>query len=271
MTDRKNKSTDLKKAIRELAIRMVDIKHLCDVVKQGFGDDLNYEDYAVSTSFYDGGIFKVAKMKKLTSRGRDTGEFIENPYTENVVKSDKMNITRKSNGDEDGWDEKRIKMFKLSMIGWCDTTNSYPIISSNPIVFRQQIVDFKFKYRWEMETINRILNSDTTTKAEKDEAESMLPLFQELFKIEPFPAYYDEKYGFLIKRKIQFTRIVLDMPEGAKSIYSREVANNEAVIKTSNKHKEDFKQEVIAEALHPDRVEYLINKHGIEDGMSTYD
>ena len=107
MTDRKSNSADLKKTIRELAIGMVNVKHMSDTIKAGYGGDLEYEDYAVSTSLYDGSIFQVAKMKKYTSRGRDTGEFIENPYTENVVMSDKLNMTRKSNRDEEGWDEKR--------------------------------------------------------------------------------------------------------------------------------------------------------------------
>jgi hypothetical protein len=269
MTDRKANSTDLKKTIRELAIRMVDVKHLMGVVKQGMGADLQYDDYAVSTSFYDGGIFQVAKQKKVNSRGRDTGEFIENPYTENVVKSSKMNITRKSNGEE-GWDEKRIKMYKLSLIGWCDSSNSYPIVSQ-PIVFRQQIVDFKKKYEWEFNHANYIINSERASKSQKEEAQNMLPLFEELFKIDPFPAYYDEKYGFLVKRQVRFTRIVMEMPISATSTYAQEVAKHVEEIEQSTKHKEEFKQEVIAGALHPDRVEYLINKHGIEDGMSTFD
>jgi transposase-like protein len=63
----------------------------------------------------------------------------------------------------------------------------------------------------------------------------------------------------------------MDMPQNPLYIYAREVADNVKLIKESTKHTEDFKQQVIAEALHPDRVEYLINKHGIEDGMSTYD
>jgi len=133
------------------------------------------------------------------------------------------------------------------------------------------MVDFKSQYAYDLTRINNILNSDVATKEQKENAEGWLPLIEELIKIEPFPAYYDEKYGFLVKRKVSFNRIVMDMPQNPLYIYAREVADNVKLIKESTKHTEDFKQQVIAEALHPDRVEYLINKHGIEDGMSTYD
>jgi hypothetical protein len=179
-------------------------------------------------------------------------------------------MTRKSNRDEEGWDEKRIKMYKLSTIGWNESTNSFPIVSY-PIVFRQQIVDFKKKYASEYRYTNLILDSQWATKEDKETANMYISILEELFKIEPFPAYYDEKYGFLVKRRIEFHRIVWDTSTSPIISFKEEVTRNEELIKKSNKHKEDFKQEVIAEALHPDRVEYLINKHGIEEGMSTFD
>ena len=263
--------TTLQKAIRELSIRMVDIANVCDVVKKGYGGDLEMDDYVISTGLYDGSVFQVVREVKRDSRGREkVGEFIENPYTENVVKSEKLNITRKANKDENGWDEKRVKVYKLSLISWSERTQTFPRIS-HPIVFRQKIIDFKQEYQWEMNTINRILNDEKTTKSQKDDAKKYMLLFDELLKIEPFSAFYDDKYGFLVKREINFTPIVIGKSMSAKNYYDEEIESNRKMIMESNKSKEEFKEQVIAGALHPDRVEYLINKYGIEEGMSTFD
>jgi hypothetical protein len=249
-----DKSSKIAKVIRSIAINMVDIKNVCEIVKQGCGADLESNDYTISTNVYDGSVFQVDSV-----------------YTELVVKSDKKNITRKAHKSEGGYEEKRVRVYKLSLLSWDEETKSFPKISSSPFIIRQKIIDFKKMYKYEVDTLNQILKSEYATPKQKEQIRQYLPVFQELFKIEPFPAFYDEKYGFLVKRNINFTRIVDTSTADPKVAYENEIQNNVDIVKKSNKSKEEFKEEVIAEALHPKRVEYLIEKFGIEDGMSGFD
>jgi hypothetical protein len=251
---------------------MIDIKHLTHIIKQGYGADLQYEDYAITSRYYDGSVFQVVKQNKVNSRGREMAELVENPYSEFVRQCDKLDMTKKTHkDDEDGWEEKRIKVYKLSLTSWNDATNKFPVISS-PIIFREKIIDFKKIYKWEYEAVKSIANSPKTSQRQKDENATLLPFLEELFNIEPFSAFYDDKYGFLLKRKINFVRIVeVEESGSAMGTIMTEVKKNEEMIKGSYKSQPEFKRDVITEAIHPKRVDYLIEKHGIEEGMATFD
>ena len=256
-----------RKTIRKLAENMTDILYIAKIAREGLGGDLAMNDYAITTHAYDGSVFQVDM-----SCGRN-GAIEPNPYTARVVKSEKLNITKRaSDADDTAWDEKRIRVNKLSLISWDSNAQKFPIISSNKIMFREQEIDFKNEYRQDRLNAVMVLGAQWANDMEKDNAKECIRVLDELMTIPPFKAFYDSKYGFLVKRKINFTRIVEPFKELIPAkLVEDEINKTEQIILASAKSQPEFKRDVIAEAVHPKRIDYLINKHGIEEGMAMFD
>lgn len=259
--------TDLRKTIRKLAENMTDTHYLARIVREGLGGDLAMNDYAITTHAYDGCVFQVDM-----SCGRNGG-IQPNPYTARVVKSEKLSITKRaSDDDETAWEEKRIRVNKLSLISWDSRSQKFPIISNNRIMFREQEIDFKTIYRQDRADAVMVRDSYRSNDMERASAKSSIAVLDELMAIPPFKAFYDSKYGFLVKRKINFTRIVEPFKTlSPHTLIEDEINKNEQTILASAKSQPEFKRDVIAEAVNPKRIDYLINAHGIEEGMAMFD
>ena len=257
---------------KKIALYLIDITELCKTIRGDYGFDLNVGDYAVGTNTFEGSIFKVFPRYKPNSK---QPKELPNPYQENVVKSSAINITRRANKEDENIQvELRIQVCKINPMLWNETTQSYGVCSST-ILFRQKIIDFSKIYENIYNNINFIINLTTRfSNSNVEDAKTLKKLLEELMKVKPFPAFYDDKYGFLVKRQINQVQIVKLNPTtyiSASTKLREAVEKNEEMIKDREEKLGDFRADIIAEAMKPERVEKLVNTFGIEAVMSSFE
>jgi hypothetical protein len=274
---------DLAKAFKEHATAMVDIKHLYETIKNDLATDVKVGDYVISTTLYDSSVFVVDPLYKEKPRQRTIVEngnrrierFTEkvempNPYEEIVVKRDATEdaLTIKANGDEDGsHSEMRIKVKKLSLLSWDESTQSYPRQSID-IIFRQRTINFAEKYVGYKDFYEAVEKSDKDyyTRHKEQIAEN-LRVINLLMAIPPFLAFYDKKYGVLVKRKLNVVRVVLPYTViGERECVNKVVEQNvETLVEQAHKKIGDadsLKHAICVEKFKPERVEQAIEKAG---------
>jgi hypothetical protein len=263
--------------------------------------DIHTGDTVISTRYYDAGVFVCDPIYKKRERQETTrdeqgnkhtrfweedGEEIPQPYTETVRDNDDDSrcaslSVKCARGTAGSREEKRIKVKKLNLMGWDEERNSYPRMSGN-IIFRQRTLSFADTYRHSLDYFKGIAENRPAWMSD-DQHENAVRysrILSRLAEIPPFICFYDEKYGFLVKRAIQMTRIVY-APVVAPSISSAVVvaqAQVEDKVKAFAEHIDrreatevSFKEAVVMEAMKPDRVGVIVEKHGIDGVEQTFD
>jgi hypothetical protein len=268
---------DLLKTFRQKATEMVELQHLTSVIGQGLNTDINIGDCVITTTTYDSSIFKCDKLMKGKKE-------LPNPYTELVVKTPVGHRTPgmsviAGRGEKNAFEEKRIKVRKVNLLSWDEEKNFYPY-SSQPIIFRQKNIEFRKEYERDLNWWRTNQDSIYMTDEMKEEARGNILLLEKLVKIPPFLAYYDDKYGFLVKRDLMPTRIVF--PHGISPFASSVKQVAEQVIADQVKQMEatatarvpmtadTFREAVLHEAMKPERIEKLVEKHGIDGAELTF-
>lgn len=291
-------NTDLIKTFNTHATAMLDIRHLHKVIQDGMETDIQKHDFVITTVEYDSSIFvcdpvikqKDRQITELNQHGvravRHYTEDIEmpNPYTERVVdtaRDSRVKMTVKADkADTTARDERRIKVRKLNLLSWDSDKNEYPR-QSEPIIFRQKMVSFNDIHQDRLRYYENLIATrpQWVTPAWMKEAEEAIPILRHLISIPPFLAYADGKYGFLVKRRLAMSRIVLNhgwtggSSEDAKNEAKKQIATDVAgmVAKAEARVPDgdlSFRETVVKEAMKPERVEVLLEKHG-SDGMEA--
>ena len=294
-----NTTADLIKTFNGIATEMLDIQHLHKTIQEGMETDIQVGDFVITTQEYDSSIFVCDPLFKEKARqetytnaagNRQVRHWVErepmpNPYMERVVNTPKearMKMTVKADKNSlDAHDERRIKVRKLNLLGWDADKGEYPR-QSIPIIFRQRMVDFRQQHGYNLEYYERILADRPAFVNDKmfEQAQQSAAILRRLVSIQPFLAYADDKYGFLVKRRLAMTRIVLSgggRPDNGahhvevvahdqvKATVSQMMAGAEARVVAGDI---SFRESIVKEAMKPERVEALVEKHGI-DGMAT--
>jgi hypothetical protein len=291
-------NADLIKTFNTHATAMLDIRHLHKTIQDGMETDIQKHDFIITTVVYDSSIFvcdPVFKQKhrqttELNEHGvlavRHYTEDVEmpNPYTERVVDTDKdsrVKMTVKADKEDTmARDERRIKVRKLNLLSWNSDKNEYPR-QSEPIIFRQKMVSFNDIYQDRLRYFENLIATRPawTSPAWIKEAEDAVPILRHLISIPPFLAYADAKYGFLVKRRLAMSRIVLNhgwtggSSEDTKNTVKKQIETDVAgmVVKAEARVPNgdiSFREAVVKEAMKPERVEVLLEKHG-SDGMEA--
>jgi len=268
-----NANTKLKAKFRQYALGMLDTEHLSEMVRNNVGADIQKGDFVISTHLYDSSVFVVDPIFKRNSR-----EESPNPYEEKVVRSKTLNLSVRAKQDPNATTEMRIKVRKLCLLRWNAESKTYPHMSQE-IIFRQQLVDLKKKYTQEHAYTTDILrNRPSYIPADAyPQIEKNLLVLNHLRSIPPFLAFYDEKYGFLVKRRLAMAPIVLEEDTSTQVSTMVEKAVKETT-DDMDKHAENrvpkentsFYEAILQKALHPDRVESIVKKHGIDGVDATF-
>jgi len=286
---------DLLKTFRVKATEMIELEHLSSVIKQGLNTDIKIGDCVITTTTYDSSIFKCDRLLKHKHKYRwviqdgrrvqegykETTE-LPNPYTERVVLTGNAHRTPgmsvKGEGEE-AYDEWRIKVRKVNLLGWDEEKNFYPY-SSQEIIFRQKDINFRRDYERDLDWWRTNQDSVYMSDDMKAEARRNIPLLEKLIEIPPFRAYYDHKYGFLVKRDLMPTRIVFphgispfasSVKEVVEKVVDVQVKQMEAVASVRVPMTADtFREAVLQEAMKPERMEKLVEKHGIDGAELTF-
>jgi hypothetical protein len=265
----------------------LDLEGLAKTIEDGFQTDVKTGDFVITTEPYNAGVFAIDPCYKQVHRRETTkvdgvkrtrhwvedGELIENPYTEKVIVRTSGNGNTMSVKAENGRDEKRIKVRKLNLLGWDARTNSYPRMSA-PIIFRQKLLSFAEQYRHELGYFRQ--EREWMTQDQKDARIQRFELLTRLAAIPPFLCYYDEKYGFLLRRELNVRQIVMVSAPRHLSLYGeaqevrKEIEKEVKVFKDHIEKRGDIKEEVVAEAMKPSRVEVVLEKHGMDGLDATY-
>lgn len=303
--DNKAKALLIKEFSKQ-ATAMVDVEHLARTIAEGMDTDIKTGDTLISTRYYDAGVFVVDPLYKVRERQETTrdadgtkrtryweenGEQIANPYTETVRDNDADSrcaslSVKCAKGMAGAREEKRVKVKKLNLMGWNDEANSYPRMSGN-IIFRQMTMSFADTYRHTREFYATHIASRPLWMSD-EQYQGMVRsagVLDRLAEIPPFVCFYDEKYGFLVKRAIRMSRIVY-VPVVAPTLHEGRAMGERAV-----EHKvaefvahvdrrealavadgrAGFKELVVMEAMKPERVEAVLEKHGFDGVDQTYD
>lgn len=299
----------LRKAFSQYAERMVDAGAIYEQVKGEFRTDLKEGDYAVTTCPYDSSIFVVDPVwtDKLTKEDKRRNpearvKKLANPYEEEVVRSAVVNLSVKASagiGRGEVRTEMRIKVRKLNLLGWvtdrwqykADGTGmekvevpggEYPR-QSDPIIFRQTLIDLRERYGRDLAYARKTLADNPTwmTAEQKARLEGEIPMLEKLVEVPPFVAYETEKYGMLVKREVRQTQILMetthlaDPKRVAEAMVGKEVARMEADasrrIAGGGDGAMPQNEEVVAMAMHPDRMGKLLEKHGWEGAEETFE
>lgn len=265
----------------------LDLDALAKTIEDGFQTDVKTGDFVITTDPYNAGVFAIDPIYKQRHRRETTkvdgvkhtrhwledGDLIENPYTEKVIVRTSGNGNTMSVKAGNGRDERRIKVRKLNLLGWDATTNSYPRMSA-PIIFRQKLLSFADHYRHELEYFR--VEREWMTQEQKDARIQRCELLTRLTAIPPFLCYYDEKYGFLLRRELNVRQIVMVSAPRNLSLYGeadvvkKEIEKEVKVFKDHFEKRGDIKEEVVMEAMKPSRVEVVLEKHGTDGLDATY-
>ena len=272
-----SRKRDLFKTFRQKATDMLELEHLISIIGQGLNTDIKIGDCVITTTTYDSSIFKCDKLFKNKKE-------LPNPYIEMVVKTPRNHRTPgmsviAGRNDEHAFEEKRIKVRKVNLLDWDEKTNFYPY-SSQPIIFRQKNIDFRHEYERDLNWWRNNQDDQYMTEAMKVEARKNIPVLEKLIQVPPFLAYYDDKYGFLVKRDLMPTRIVF--PHGispfassVKEVVDRAVDVQVKQMETTASVRvpmtaDTFREAVMMEAMKPERMEQLVEKHGIDGAELTF-
>jgi hypothetical protein len=293
-------NADLIKTFNAHATEMLDIRHLHKVIQDGMETDIQKHDFVITTKEYDSSIFvcdplikqKARQRTELNEHGvravRHYTEEIEmlNPYTERVVDTaldSRVKMTVKADkADTTARDERRVKVRKLNLLSWDEDKNEYPR-QSEPIIFRQKMVSFNDIHQHRLRYYENLIATrpEWVTPAWMREAEAAVPLLRHLISIPPFLAYADEKYGFLVKRRLAMSRIVLNhgwrggATYDAKNEAKKQIETDVAVMVAKAEARVpdgdlSFRETVVKEAMKPERVETLVDKHGVDGAEASF-
>lgn len=294
-------NTDLIKTFTAHATEMLDIRHLHKVIQNGMETDIKKNDFVITTREYDSSIFACDPLFKHAMRSRtEVNEHgvravrhyeekteMPNPYTERVVdtaQGSRVKMTVKADkADGTARDERRIKVRKLNLLSWDTEKNGYPR-QSEPIIFRQKMVDFSEEHAVRLRYYENLLAGPRDawlTPARVKEAEESAAILRHIVAIPPFLAYADGKYGFLVKRRLAMTRIVLNdgwsggSSEDVKDAAKKEIETNVAsMVARADARVPDgdisFRETIVKEAMKPERVETLVDKHGVDGAEASF-
>jgi hypothetical protein len=313
MTTQQTKATLIREYTKHIT-EMLEIEHLANTIREGMDTEINTGDIVISTRYYDAGVFvvdplykQVEKQKthknadgtKWVERWDEDGEELPNPYTEIVKDNDEnsrsKSLSVKCKGGVGSREEKRVKVKKLCLMAWDSKKNQYPRQSGN-IIFREREVDFRLIYGYELEYFTRFIERPAdyqgiANDGRLEEARKMKAILEQLVKVPSFRCFYDEKYGFLIKRVIRMTQVVfapasfgLGSKAGTDSLTTRIHMTSDIQTKINDdmKTKEDnfkahiekrdlaFGEELVAVAMNPDRVESIVAKFGVDAVEKTF-
>ena len=294
-------NADLIKTFHAHATAMLDIRHLHKVIQDGMQTDIQKNDFVITTREYDSSIFVCDPLIKHTMRSRtelnqhgvrvvvpyEENTEMPNPYTERVVdtaRDSRVKMTVKADkADTTARDERRIKVRKLNLLSWDAEKNGYPR-QSEPIIFRQKMVDFSEEHMVRLRYYERLIanREHWVTDAWMKEAEESVAILRHIVGIPPFLAYADAKYGFLVKRRLAMSRIVLT--EGwsgdyssspAKTAVKKEIETKVAyMVARADARIPDgdisFRETVVKEAMKPERVGTLVDKHGVDGAEASF-
>ena len=297
----------LRKAFQQYAERMVDAEAIYQAVKGEFRTELAEGDFAVTTHPYDSSVFVVDPVwtDKLTKEDKRRNpqarvKKLQNPYNEEVVDSAVVNLSVKASrgGRGEVRMEKRIKVRKLNLLGWVTERRQYKADGSETevvavpggeyprqsdhIIFRQTLIDLRKRYAHDLAYARKMIADDPAwlTEEWKARIRAEVPMLEKLVEVPPFVAYETEKYGILVKREIRQTRILM---EDLHLADPKRVAEAE-VGKAVARMEEDagrriagggeampHNEEVVAVAMHPDRVGKILEKHGFDGVEATFE
>jgi hypothetical protein len=306
-----NKMTTQTKAsfIRDFTARageMVNVEHLAKTIREGMRTDIAVGDIVISTCYYDAGVFVVDPLHRIVEKQRthrnpdgtkwverweEDGEEISNPYPEIVKDNDpksrsaSLSVKCKEN-DEGSRTEMRVKVKKLCLMRWDEETQSYPRMSQN-IIFRSTTMDFAEVYKNDLNYYTGILTSPEKQAYLNpkmiERARTYKAVLERLALIPPFPCFYDEKYGFLIKRELRMSKIVYAnegighqqgevLRTGFHSHTDKAVDDLTSTMEAQMRVREasGFNNEIVEVAMNPDRVESIVEKFGIDAVEKTF-
>jgi hypothetical protein len=209
-----------------------------------------------------------------------------NPYTERVVdtaRDSRVKMTIKADkADTTARDERRIKVRKLNLLSWDKEKNEYPR-QSEPIIFRQKMVDFSEEHMVRLRYYERLIanREHWVTDAWMKQAEEAVAILRHIVSIPPFLAYADAKYGFLVKRRLAMSRIVMNegwsggSSEDAKNEAKKQIETKVAyMVARADARVPDgdisFRETIVKEAMKPERVETLVDKHGVDGAEASF-
>jgi hypothetical protein len=281
---------------------MVDVEHLAQTITEGMDTNIRVGDTVISTNYYEGGMFIVPQLsiprdRQETTRdaqgNRDVRMWVEevptaNPWREWVKDNNEQSrcaslSVKCKETDHGAREEMRVKVRKLCLFRWNEETQSYPTMSGD-ILFRSRLMSFADERGYDLAYTRRVLTDpalDFLGEARRTEARRHLAVLERLVAIPPFPCFYDDKYGFLIKRTIRPARIVvaeshpvLSVERGVRvmdeavakvveaqvSVFEAHLNRREALAVADGRA--EFKEQIIVEAMKPERVDALLTKHG---------
>lgn len=282
------------------AATMIDVEHIAQTVAEGMDTDIKIGDTVISTNYYEAGMFVVPQLYREAPRQETTRDehgrrqvrkWVEliptqNPWCEWVKTNSKesrcasLSIKCKAT-DAGAREEMRIKVRKLCLFRWDEAKQSYPEIGGD-ILFRSVRMSFAIAHRGELDYYRRAQTFAWLSEEKRQEARRYLAVLERLAAIPPFSCFYDEKYGFLIKRTIRPARIVvaesyarLSVERSVGGLVAKEVEARVSEFEAHLDRREalavadgraEFKEQIVVEAMKPERVEALVTKHG-EDGV----
>jgi hypothetical protein len=279
--------TRLTNEFRKHATQMVDIEYIAKMMSDGMDTDIKQGDLVIGTNYYEQSLFRVADLKKHGVHYAP-GDEPPNPYEEWVrdnADSRCSGIKVKAPKSDDSIKEMRVKVEKLNMLGWNERTQSFPKFpGSNNIIFRQVEKSFAEEHRSDLYYFERIKDEKPSKWLSAENIEyarvSWLTLSR-LADIPPFVCYWNDKYGFLVKREVNMTPIILKSK--APSILKttnivnevKKEAERQVGIMTAHLEKREtgshFKEEIVMKSQHPDRMEALLETYGMEGMEATFD
>lgn len=312
MTPQQRKTTLLKEYNKHTA-DLIETEHLAHTIRLGMETNIQKNDIVISTRYYDAGVFVADPVYKQKERQRtyknergvkqtdywtEDGEELPNPYTELVEDNDResrcKSLSVKSRGGEGSREERRIKVKKLCLMAWDDEKNEYPRQSGH-IIFREKTLSFGDKYTNTLEYFREVMENqeryEPILSGERmREMRRMIPILEHLVTIPPFPCFFDEKYGFLIKREIRMTKVVyapaefgLGSKTGADWTAEEKLLGDpvkkvkEEIEKTEKDFADhierrpiEFGEELLMVAMNPDRIDGIVGKYGKDAVEKTF-
>lgn len=274
----------LRMAFEAKAREMIDINYLEGLVAHNVGADINTGDHVISTVLYDSSVFVVPTLYHKTKKDPKTKKpLVEaNPYTQKVVDSTALNLTRKARKGEDYREERRIKVHKLSLLDFQFNEQtgegSYARQSHREIIFREREMNFREEYASHLSFWRNVLKPREGVQYPKEAIEQAprnIATLEKLMRVPPFKCFYDEKYGFLIKRGIVPQRIVVEnlainnyAGDHMRSVNDF-VEDEVKVIEKKHKAIADLKEDIVMEAMKPSRIERRLEEYG-DEAFNTF-
>jgi hypothetical protein len=303
-----NKKALLMKEFVRNSTAMIDINHLAKTIREGMNTDVQARDVVISTRYYDAGVFVIDPLYKVRERQETTrdadgvrhtryweeqGDEIPNPYEETVKDNNEESrcaslSVKCKKGSAGSRVEKRVKVKKLCLMSWDEHKNEYPRMSGN-IIFRQRTLNFAEEYKHNYQYYKGFVETPSSygsiaTEERLDEARRMKEVLERVMAIPPFVCFWDDKYGFLVKREIRMNRIVFAPEDNGLGKFNtirlpdpltemdKEVAQKVKDFEAHlDKRNIEFGEELTAVAMCPERIEGIVEKHGVEGVEKTFE